>query len=69
MIMFYEKHNILSVLCSFMLTGPAVRFSESSTVLHHAPPTLGQHTEEILGDILGLSTDTICKLRDTGTVQ
>jgi benzylsuccinate CoA-transferase BbsF subunit len=43
--------------------GPAYRFSVSPTELRHASPTLGQHTEEILSDILQLPAATIADLK------
>ncbi|MDH7793943.1 MULTISPECIES: CoA transferase [unclassified Beijerinckia] len=43
--------------------GPAYRFSVSPTELRHASPTLGQHTEEILSDILQLPAAAIADLR------
>ena len=32
-------------------------------------PTLGQHTDEILAEILGMSEEIIGKLHDQGTVK
>jgi crotonobetainyl-CoA:carnitine CoA-transferase CaiB-like acyl-CoA transferase len=32
------------------------------------PPLLGQHTDEVLRDILGLSADEIAALRSAGAV-
>ena len=45
-----------------------MRFSQ--TVIEHtmAPPMLGQHTDEILGSVLGRSADDIAKLRKDGVV-
>lgn len=43
--------------------GPAYRFSVSPTELRHASPTLGQHTEEILTNILQLPAATIADLK------
>jgi crotonobetainyl-CoA:carnitine CoA-transferase CaiB-like acyl-CoA transferase len=32
------------------------------------PPTLGQHTEEVLVDLLGYSAHDVVALRDSGVV-
>ncbi len=51
-----------------MLAGPAVRYSESDVVLQRPPPTLGQHTDHVLADLLQYDQDTIKQLRDNGVV-
>ena len=45
-----------------------IRVSFAEQRIAHAAPTLGQHTDEILGEI-GLSTDEIAGLRSTGAVR
>jgi crotonobetainyl-CoA:carnitine CoA-transferase CaiB-like acyl-CoA transferase len=40
-----------------------IKFSETPVEYRHAPPTLGQHTEEVLTELLGLSTTAIAALR------
>ena len=44
------------------VVGPAVTFSSSTNKVRGPPPTLGQHTEELLGE-LGYSQSDIDKLR------
>ncbi|KAL5007240.1 hypothetical protein ScPMuIL_016046 [Solemya velum] len=51
------------------LPGPAVKFSESDTVLQSPPPTLGQHTDEVLKDLLGVEDDQLTGFRETGVIQ
>ena len=34
----------------------------------HAPPTLGEHTDEVLGGLLGKSADEIAKLKAGGII-
>ena len=46
-----------------------VKFSESQPSIRTAPPTLGQHTNEILGEHLGMSDSTIAFLKDNGVVR
>lgn len=53
----------------FFITGPAVKFSESDTVLQSPPPTLGQHTDEVLKDLLGVEDDQLTGFRETGVIQ
>lgn len=43
--------------------GPAVRYSVTKTVEPAAPPLLGQHTNEVLKDILGYSDNALSNLR------
>ncbi len=43
-------------------TRPAARFDKSPAELRRHAPTLGQHTDELLGE-LGLAADAIEKLR------
>ena len=45
-----------------------VKLSETPADYRVAPPTLGEHTNEILGDLLGMSPREITKLRDKGIV-
>ncbi|WAQ94435.1 hypothetical protein MAR_006906 [Mya arenaria] len=47
--------------------GPAVRFSETPTVLNHSPPTLGQHTDEVLSGVLQMNEEEIAKLHRDGS--
>lgn len=46
------------------VAGPAVRYSDSSTVLQCPPPTLGQHTSEVLREILQYDDDKIKHLKN-----
>ena len=45
-----------------------VKLSGTPVRYRYAPPTLGQHTEEVLAEILGLSADEIAAERDKGAV-
>ncbi|MGE0699882.1 MAG: CaiB/BaiF CoA transferase family protein [Hyphomicrobiaceae bacterium] len=45
-----------------------MRFSETPVEHKVPPPLLGQHTEEVLRDVLGRSTAEIAELRKAGTV-
>lgn len=43
--------------------GMPFRFSDTPPSIRRAPPTLGQHTEQVLGDELGLSAERVAELR------
>ncbi|KAI0006457.1 CoA-transferase family III [Xylariaceae sp. FL0662B] len=46
-----------------------VKYSESKPSIRSVPPTLGQHTDEILGDILGLESSEVASLKEKGAVR
>ncbi|HCU79588.1 MAG TPA: formyl-CoA transferase [Chloroflexi bacterium] len=48
-----------------LLNSP-IKIPTSPTKTHKAPPTLGEHTEEILKEKIGLDQDAVAKLRDEG---
>jgi crotonobetainyl-CoA:carnitine CoA-transferase CaiB-like acyl-CoA transferase len=45
------------------MLGIPFRFSDTPASVRRAPPTLGQHTEQVLRDVLGLSDARITELR------
>jgi hypothetical protein len=51
---------------------PSVPYREGDAELPYRierlAPTLGQHNEEVLGDVLGLDDKEIAKLRDEGVI-
>jgi len=50
------------------LTGFPYHFSQTPAELHRPPPTLGEHTGQILEEILGFSEDEISRLREQNTI-
>lgn len=50
-----------------LLASP-LRFDDLRPEVRRAPPTLGQHTDEVLAEVLGLDQDALAKLRETGSV-
>ena len=49
------------------IPGIPFRFSDTAATVRRAPPTLGEHTEEVL-TALGKSADEIAALRDAGAI-
>jgi crotonobetainyl-CoA:carnitine CoA-transferase CaiB-like acyl-CoA transferase len=45
-----------------------IRYSDTELEFKDAPPLLGQHTENVLHDVLGLDDGAIAKLREDGTI-
>jgi len=50
-----------------MVANP-IKFSATPIAHDHAPPLLGEHTREVLGDVLGLDAGAIDALRKEGVV-
>jgi crotonobetainyl-CoA:carnitine CoA-transferase CaiB-like acyl-CoA transferase len=48
--------------------GPPVRMSGTPGRVRQPAPLLGQHTDEVLGHRLGMSTADIARLRDAGVI-
>jgi len=45
-----------------------IRLSETPVQYRYAPPLLGEHTEAVLGDVLGLDGDALKRLRGAGVL-
>ncbi|KAI9788725.1 MAG: hypothetical protein M1833_002892 [Piccolia ochrophora] len=50
------------------LVSPPIKYSHSKPSVRLPPPTLGQHTDELLGDLIGMDHGQIQGLRDEGVV-
>jgi crotonobetainyl-CoA:carnitine CoA-transferase CaiB-like acyl-CoA transferase len=46
-----------------------IRVSGAPCAYHSASPTLGQHTDEVLDEVLGLGGPEIARLRAAGAIQ
>lgn len=51
------------------LVNTPVKYSETKPTVRTAPPTLGQHTDEVLLDILGLEASEVALLKEKGAVR
>jgi len=60
------QHRELGTLSQL---GVPFKFSDCGGDLRRAPPMLGEHTEEVLRDILGRSDDDIARLRSSAVVN
>ncbi|MEQ9575272.1 MAG: CoA transferase, partial [Rhodospirillales bacterium] len=50
------------------LLGNPIKLSETPVSYRRPPPTLGQHTDEVLAELLELSDDDRAKLRGDGLI-
>lgn len=50
------------------LVGPAAGFSATPATVRTPPPALGQHTDEVLREVLGLNEAAIAELRASGVI-
>ena len=62
-------HEIDHPVCGPMkLVNTPVKYSHSTPGIRTPPPTLGQHTDEVLKKTLGLSEGEVESLRSEGVV-
>ena len=59
---------IHDVVGSLKMAGSPINLSEDPVELDRPAPLLGQHTDEVLGELLGMSDDELARLRKAGTV-
>lgn len=50
------------------LAGIPLKYSETPAVIRLAPPLLGEHTDQILADVLGYGPEEIARLREQGAI-
>jgi crotonobetainyl-CoA:carnitine CoA-transferase CaiB-like acyl-CoA transferase len=50
------------------LVANPMRLSATPVEYRHGPPLLGEHTQEILGNLLGMSEQQIAALRDAAVI-
>lgn len=50
------------------VVGPPVEYSGSRNAVRSPPPSLGQHTVQVLSEVLNYSSSKIQKLKDNGDV-
>ena len=54
---------------SIKLINSPIKYSTSEPGIRSAPPTLGEHTDEILGEFLDMKSDEINLLRVKGVIR
>ena len=50
------------------LVNTPVKYSDSEPSIRTPPPLLGQHTDEVLQELLGMRVDEVSKLREEGVI-
>jgi crotonobetainyl-CoA:carnitine CoA-transferase CaiB-like acyl-CoA transferase len=50
------------------LVGSPLKLSETPVMLRSHPPLLGEHTNEVLTDLLGYSSEALARLRKDGAI-
>lgn len=50
------------------LVSPPVKYSESATGIRSPPPTLGEHTDTVLTEVLGWKGEDVQRLKDQGVL-
>ena len=61
--------NTHPVAGTIQMTGPPVRMSETPGAVRTPAPLLGEHTEEVLKNRLGMTDDEIASLRAAGAIR
>lgn len=73
MVLLVQARNMITEIdhpsCGPMkLVSPPVKYSDSKPSIRTPPPTLGQHTDELLGEMLGMSKEEVEGLKAEGVV-
>jgi crotonobetainyl-CoA:carnitine CoA-transferase CaiB-like acyl-CoA transferase len=63
-----SMHHPLSGKGDVSLIGSPIKMSATPVSYRHAPPTLGQHTNEILAEMLGMDEEEYKELAQKGVV-
>ena len=50
------------------IVGPVARLSETPASIRSPSPSLGEHTEQVLREFLGMTPDAIAALRTAGVI-
>ena len=65
-----EKVDFLELFFSLLgaipLIANPIRMSQTPVQYRHVPPAIGQHTQEVLSQVLGLSADELTALTQQG---
>lgn len=61
------RHSANGGTAAQLLASP-IKLSETPVTYRHAPPLLGEHTDEVLSDALGLDAVEISSLRESGVL-
>lgn len=51
------------------IVGPPVKYSYAQNEIRSPPPVLGQHTSEVLKNVLNYSEEAILKLKEKQVIQ
>ena len=54
---------------TLQLSGIPIKYAETPATIRRPPPLLGEHTDEVLTDVLGYPPDKIQALRQQGAIQ
>ena len=60
--------RLSTVAGAIRVLGVPVKLSESAGVVRTPPPSLGQHTDHVLQDLLGLDESARTRLREAGAI-
>jgi crotonobetainyl-CoA:carnitine CoA-transferase CaiB-like acyl-CoA transferase len=67
--MIHEMRHSANGGTTVRLLASPMKMSETPVTYRHAPPLLGEHTAEVLSDVLGLGASEIEKLCDRGVIN
>ena len=63
-----ESHHPLAAGGKVRMVASPVKFSETPITEYRAPPVQGEHTDSVLGELLGMDTTAIQALREKGAI-